>query len=771
MLARIGVCLGFCLVITCAFVSTSCDSEPPAIVALKRGTKLLESGRYAEASLQFRKAIQKSPTLGQAYLKLGIAELKQSNVQEAESALKQATLLMPQNMEPVAELADLYVTTYLADPRKPAPLYERISKLIGQLLEKDSNSFSGLRLSGYLAAADNKPKEAIDKFDRAHRIRPDSADVLTMLVANLFRDGQSGTGESLAKGYLEKHPDNGPLYDILYAHFKDAKREDQAEDILKLKVANNPRESFFVTQLCRYYWNAGQRDRATALLDELTANPGRITNAHLDVGDFYAEIQDVNRAVQSYEAGLRLQPKEKLVYQRRTARALLAAGRLGEAEKLLGEILKDHPQDEAGLASLAALHISKGTVGDLAQAISELKSLIAQKPSDIEYRYQLGRASEMTGDENSAKEQYLGAIHQRANHIPSLLALAHLFLRQERFADAQHYADLVLAATPNDPSARLVRSATLAGLGNYRQTRMELTSLIRDYPTLEGAYIQLGLLELIEKRYAQAEDLFRKHYRPGNDNVLGLKGLVELYSVRNQFDKAIALIQGELEKFPESVERVELLGDTATRAGKYDLAIVQYQKLERRNQASAKFPLRLGMIYEAKGEYDKAIAQFQTAKSRDPKDPSAPALLGRVLEEAGRQEDAIASYKESLLIQPDNPSVQNNLAFAMAESNRNLDDALKIASQALRRDQGNPAFMDTVGWIYFKQKDYSAAFQIFRNLKQKQPGNADFRIHLARTLIARGDSASARTEILALNQLHISGEQKARIEDMLRQAR
>ena len=107
----------------------------------------------------------------------------------------------------------------------------------------------------------------------------------------------------------------------------------------------------------------------------------------------------------------------------------------------------------------------------------------------------------------------------------------------------------------------------------------------------------------------------------------------------------------------------------------------------------------------------------------------------------------------------------------MAETNADLEDALKLARQALQRKQGDPAFMDTVGWIYFKEKNFSAALQIFKGLKQKQPANAGFRLHLAQALLAKGDATSARTELLALQQLHPSSEQKARIEDLLLQAR
>jgi cytochrome c-type biogenesis protein CcmH/NrfG len=428
--------------------TTGCYSDNHYVA---RGDKFFSERKYEDATLAYRKAIQKNPGFGEAYLKLGSAELQRGNVQPAESALQRAIVLMPDRMEPVAELADLYMTSYLADPGKPAALYEKISKLVFQLLQKDPNSFSGLRISGYLAMSDNHPKEAIDKFTRANQIRPDQADVLTMLVENLFVDGQADAGESLAERFLEKHANYGPLYDILYAHFKDAKRPDQAEKILKLKVANNPRESFFVIQLCRHYWNSGKREQAEGLLGELAAHPDRFTNPYLDAGGFYAEVQDLNGATRAYEAGMRAKPKEKLVYQKHLARTLLAAGKRSEAETLLGEILKDHPDDEAARASLAALHLANGTPGDLTKAISELKSLIAQKPDNIDYRYQLGRAYEMTGDENSAKDEYLAAIRLRGDQGPSLLALAHMFLREERFGDAQRYADAVPDVDGSEP--------------------------------------------------------------------------------------------------------------------------------------------------------------------------------------------------------------------------------------------------------------------------------------------------------------------------------
>ena len=62
----------FPIVLIVVLLSASCGFT--ARRAFDRGTKLYESGHYAEASIEFRRAIQKDPKFGEAYLKLGLSE-------------------------------------------------------------------------------------------------------------------------------------------------------------------------------------------------------------------------------------------------------------------------------------------------------------------------------------------------------------------------------------------------------------------------------------------------------------------------------------------------------------------------------------------------------------------------------------------------------------------------------------------------------------------------------------------------------------------------
>jgi tetratricopeptide (TPR) repeat protein len=736
--------------------------------AFDRGTKLYEKGHYAEASIEFRSAIQKDPNFGEAYLKLGLTELKQSKPIPAADAMRHALALMPDRAEPKAELAEIYINTYLADPRSLAGLYQQASQFTNDLLSKDPNSFSGWRLKGYLAIADNKPKEAIENFKRANQIQPNQPDVISLLVQNLFRDGQFEPGESLAFGFFETQKDYGPLYDMLYAHFMELKRPADAENVLKKKIANNTGNSFFVTQLCRHYWSIGKREQAVPLLSQITSRPQEFPRGRLDAGNFYADSDDWTDAANAYRAGIQANPKDKLTYQKRLATVLLSAGRRAETEKTLDEILKDHPDDDDARASRAALRVASGIRQELDQAIAEFKSLVDQQPSNIKYAYQLGRAYELKGAEDAAKAQFLAILRLNNSDIATLDSLSHLYLREQRYADAKRYSEIWLAIDSVNPSARLVQSASLAGLGNYEQTRAVLLRLTQDYPKLEGAYLQLGLLDVQEKRYDEADVLFRKHYQPGRGDVRLLKGMLELYTARAQWDQGITVVQRELEAFPDSADLHRLLAETAGRARRFDLAIEQYQKVQQlQPAASSDIPFQLGLLYDAKGQLDQALIQFETARRTSAKDPLPPALLGKVLEQSGRRQEAIGNYRESLRLDPGNASVMNNLAFALAETNGDLNEALQMALRAVQKSQDNPEFTDTLGWVYFKRKDIPSALQVFQKLRQRQPKNASFRIHLAMAYLQNGDSSSAQHELVAAEELHPSIEQRSEIKQLL----
>ena len=58
---------------------------------------------------------------------------------------------------------------------------------------------------------------------------------------------------------------------------------------------------------------------------------------------------------------------------------------------------------------------------------------------------------------------------------------------------------------------------------------------------------------------------------------------------------------------------------------------------------------------------------------------------------------------------PDNTETANFLGYVLAVKNKNLDYAEKLLRMALEKEDTNPAYLDSMAWIFFQKKDYESA--------------------------------------------------------------
>src|ERR1700682_4228625 len=97
---------------------SGCGTSPQTF--LDRGNKFAEAGKYDDAIIQYRKALQKSPDLGEAHYRLGLAEIRKNPPVEAYNDLRRASELMPDNDKALAAFGNLSLSLYNADRRHPA---------------------------------------------------------------------------------------------------------------------------------------------------------------------------------------------------------------------------------------------------------------------------------------------------------------------------------------------------------------------------------------------------------------------------------------------------------------------------------------------------------------------------------------------------------------------------------------------------------------------------------------------------------------------------
>jgi tetratricopeptide (TPR) repeat protein len=171
---------------------------------LDKGRAAFARGQFEEASLNFRKAVQKDPALGEAYHGAAQAELKQNKVAEALQDFEQAVRLMPDNQAARTDLTNLMLGAYIGDSKHPKVLYDLLVKFSGEWLRRDPNSLQGLRIRGYLAMLERRPLDAVEVFRRAYASNPGDQKIVDGLMDAFFSANQPGEAEKVGLDFLAR---------------------------------------------------------------------------------------------------------------------------------------------------------------------------------------------------------------------------------------------------------------------------------------------------------------------------------------------------------------------------------------------------------------------------------------------------------------------------------------------------------------------------------------------------------------------------------------
>ncbi len=736
---------------------------------LNRGAQQYAAGRYADAAINYRKALQKDVKSGAAYYGLGRSLLKEEKAPDAFNAIRQAVELAPENTDAKLLLTDLALPAYLSDSRRPKFLRDTLDGLAAQFLAKDPNSFDGFRLKAYLAVTDRNAIDAVAYFRRANQIKPMQPDVVLALAQTLLQDQKTvEEGERLIRELIGKHADASLAYDLLYQRYGATNRPAEAEAILMAKVAANPLKAQFVTELAEHYRRLGKTQQVTTTLAMLLDNPKKFPQARLQVGDYYNRAGNQEKALAYYQEGARAGGADKLVYRQRLVITMAARGRADEALAIAEETLKDQPHDPE-LRTLHALLMTQ--LRKLEGAIQEWQGLVKEKSDDPILRFHLGRTMVLNGRLEAGRAELREAARLRANYLEPRMAITGLALESGQFQAALQGAEEVLAISPDHADALLLRVGALQGLGRYAEARAVLTSLKTRFPNTPGLDVESGFISLHENKLAEAESVFRKRYQPGQENLRPLVGLVQTLAAEKRHADAQHVLEAELAKVPNRPAVQYLLANGYAASGNLEKAKQVFEQLAAAHPELALPQVRLGELQFRQGEVERGLATLENASKLAPQSIEPLMLLGLLQEQAQHFENAKQTYRAALKLDAGNVEALNNLAFLTAETGGNLEEALKLATEASRKVPNQPNVADTMGYVYLKMKKREPALQVFRNLAWKYPSNPTFRYHHGLALLEIGDKGGAKTEFEAALADKPSAPVAAKIKEALGQSR
>jgi tetratricopeptide (TPR) repeat protein len=757
----VAICLGLLLF--------GCGAGTSTEKLTATGDKYFENGKYREASIIYRRAIQKDRMYGPAYYKLGLAEHRLGRYRPALSALTRAVELDPTNQDAYGRLADLYLAVYLYDKEKYESFLSDLQRITETAEQHFPDAFDINRVKAFVALAAEDYPRSLEYFQRASEQKPEDRRVSLGLVQSMASSGDVDQAVELSQAYVEEDPGFAAMYDFVY--LQQVRREDLdgALATLQRKIESNENSLVYRLQLARHYLFVRDRLQMQAVLDELTGNPEKFPLAWSSVGQFYLRIREYDRAFDTFRKGSEADPDKSIDYRNKMVEVLAMQGKFDEAFQIVNETLESAPHDASAQALRGAIRLRSGNRAEIESATNDFEAALAGKPDNAVLRYNLAEAYRAQNQDDRAIVEYETSIRNRPDYLPPRYRLASLQIEQREFAKAVATAEEILKYSANNPRAQMIRATAWIQLGQLDQAKLSLTEMVTSNPDFRDPKVALAKLHLRDGKFGEAEALFRELFDSDPPDGRGLLGLADVYIMQGKAPQAVALLQQQLEEAPDSIALRVALGSTYLAARQYEEALTTLKEAESQRPNDGQITRLLGSAYYTMNDPTEAQRYLARASELLPSDPMPVLYLGMLAERQGAIQQAVGRYDQVIELAPDNVIALNNLAYILAETNTDMDRALTLIQKARGLAPRDPNVADTLGYIYIKKNLPDSALPLLNEVVSRHPGVVIWRYHLALALYQNGQGTEARKNLQTALQNRPSEEEKFKIEELMSQ--
>ncbi len=465
-------------------------------------------------------------------------------------------------------------------------------------------------------------------------------------------------------------------------------KHDQAEEVLRGILKNDSENEAGVEQLTQLLLDQGKSAEAVALLEGITSKSFSPTLLDL-LGDAYTQIKDLPKAEAAYRKAQDLDPSE-LSHQRGLGQTLLAEEKYPEALKVY-------------------------------QKLSELM------PDDSDVYLRLAQIYRELHQMDKAEETLVKARQYSPGSLDVMYNEAMLYEAQGRYEDAIRVLSEAVTGVKGQSVSMPSRRRSLAVL--YQQ----LGQLYRERQNFAAAvntYVELGRLGEEEDRRARL--LIIEAYKMGKDLPKALQAGKEAcakYPKDPAIKSSYALLLGETNQTEEAVKLIhaQLNGSEADR----------------------ETYLNIAQIYERARRYKEAEQAARLAEAV----PGAPRdnemtwfLLGAIYERQKFFDKAEVEFKKALEVNPKSAAVLNYYGYMLGDLGIRLEEAQSLVQRALAEDPYNGAYLDSLGWVYYKENKLADAEATLRKALERDSHDPTMHSHLGDVYAKSGRQELAAAE-------------------------
>jgi predicted Zn-dependent protease len=563
-----------------------------------------------------------------------------------------------------------------------------------------------------LAAAAGDYDEALRHLDRV--IAKDASDpVLQYERAMVYMDaGRADRAEAELRAVVEKHPDFYDANRILGRLLLDRANGDHAKMEESLK-----------------YLEAAYK-----------ASPDDLSSG-VAVAQIYMQLDrqtDAERVLASLVE--RAPDQRSLNYS--YAQVLTKLGRGSESQKYLERAVTIDPTFGPAIMQLLDLYQQEN---EWQKAADILQPLVSEDPMNLDMQRQQAYFSLRAGDARTARDRFKALVAADAKDLRSQFYLGESLNDLEEYAASEQIFRKLSAAEPNDADFIASLGISLAGQKKWEDAATTFNHLLR-MPNVPDhlaamANTQLAYIDLQRGNHAAAVETAKSilAFRD-KPNAQAINIAIEALKKDKKYADAVALLAPLVQKFGDdpfvNAKYIELLVRAGQKEKAHEQALAQVKTGPRNTTAATE-------AYVATENYPDAIALIKSAVAAHPDDVDLQFELGSVYERSGDRKSAEQAFLHILEKTPDHAPSLNYLGYMWAEGGENLDRAQDMLTRAVGQDPNNGAYVDSLGWVYFRQGKLDLAEKTLTDATQLLPRDATVHEHLADVVAKRGDAPRA----------------------------
>ena len=712
-----------------------CRANPEAVRqrAFESGERLYAAGKYADATLEYRKALQQDPKFGPARFKLAEAYAASGNLRAAYPEYLRAADLLP---------ADVDVQVKAGNMLLLGRRFQEAKDRARAILTRDPNHLAGLILLGNALAGLRDLDNAAAVTARATDIDPERAGVYANLGALHLARGDREEADKAFALAVERNPGDVSGW-LAQGNFLRAIGElDRAENSFKRAVEVAPAHPRANRVLAAYYLDTNRPDRAEPFL-RVVAESQKDEGSWMDLADFYLSTKRFDEARQVLKGLLDTKPS----FEARSRMALVAHadGKADEAHKILGDILKADPNNAAAQALQARLLLREDRPDD---ALLSAKGALQADPQSAEAHFILGLIHVSRNSLEDARKAFMQVLTINPTAADAKLELAKLHTSRGELDSAIGFARETVATQPENLKARLVLARSLmVRPEDHPRARAVLNELLSKYPSSAAVHTSVGEFYLSTGQRETARKQFERALELDPAFVEALTSLMSIDLASGNARAAWNRFRARLTKAPTDPDLLLIGAKFAATVRDLKASEQFLRRLVAVEPASMEAYAMLGQLFVSQGRLTDAVREFQEVARRDPKSVAAHTMLGLLMHRQGRPEEAAVYYEKAVNVDQGAVTAANNLAWMYAENGEKLDVALQLATSARAHAPSSAEVSDTLGWVYFKKGMWPLAITAFEQSVEREARNPQYHYHLGLAFARSGDDARARRSL------------------------